>query len=84
MTRGPGPQGWCLEPERRARRRWSRVVTSAADPNRVSDQTAFFTVDVDDEKGMRTGELIEFDDTEVIFTQASDKRTEDYVTGRFG
>ncbi len=51
---------------------------------RVSDYTAFFTVDVDDEKGERTGDLVEFDTTERIFTQASDQRTEDYITGRFG
>jgi phosphate transport system ATP-binding protein len=51
---------------------------------RVSDKTAFFTVNVDDEAGERTGEMVEFDDTEKIFTAASDKRTEDYITGRFG
>ncbi len=51
---------------------------------RVSDYTAFFTVDVDDEVGERTGALVEFDATERIFTQASDQRTEDYITGRFG
>jgi phosphate transport system ATP-binding protein len=51
---------------------------------RVSDQTAFLTVNVDDEDGERTGELVEFDDTERIFTHASDPRTEDYITGRFG
>ena len=51
---------------------------------RVSDYTAFLTVDVDDRKGERTGELVEFDTTEKIFTQASDRRTEDYITGRFG
>ena len=51
---------------------------------RVSDRTAFFTVDVDDEKGMRTGQLVEYDDTERIFTAASDERTEAYITGRFG
>jgi phosphate transport system ATP-binding protein len=51
---------------------------------RVSDKTAFFTVDVDDEHGERTGEMVEFDDTERIFTSASDQRTEDYITGRFG
>jgi phosphate transport system ATP-binding protein len=51
---------------------------------RVSDKTAFFTVNVDDEHGERTGEMVEFDDTEKIFTAASDKRTEDYITGRFG
>jgi phosphate transport system ATP-binding protein len=51
---------------------------------RVSDLTAFFTVDVNDEKGERTGALVEMDDTETIFTKASDPRTEDYITGRFG
>jgi phosphate transport system ATP-binding protein len=50
---------------------------------RVSDRTAFFTVEVDD-KGQRTGTVVEFDQTDVIFTNPSDKRTEDYVTGRFG
>ena len=51
---------------------------------RVSDYTAFLSVDVDDQTGMRTGELIEFDHTETIFTAASDERTEAYITGRFG
>jgi len=51
---------------------------------RVSDRTAFFSVDVDSTTGDRTGELVEFDRTEKIFSQPSDKRTEDYVTGRFG
>ncbi len=60
------------------------VTHNMQQASRVSDQTAFFSVNVDDEKGMRTGELIEFGDTETIFTRASDQRTEDYVTGRFG
>ena len=51
---------------------------------RVSDRTAFFSVDVDATSGDRTGELVEYDRTEKIFSQPSDKRTEDYVTGRFG
>jgi phosphate transport system ATP-binding protein len=50
---------------------------------RVSDRTAFFTVDVADD-GHRTGHIVEFDRTEMIFTNPSDQRTEDYVTGRFG
>ncbi|MGH2545760.1 MAG: phosphate ABC transporter ATP-binding protein PstB [Actinomycetota bacterium] len=50
---------------------------------RVSDRTAFFTVDVKGD-GQRTGTLVEYDRTEVIFTNPSEKRTEDYVTGRFG
>ena len=50
---------------------------------RVSDRTAFFTADVD-EKGERHGRLVEFDLTSTIFSKPSDKRTEDYITGRFG
>jgi phosphate transport system ATP-binding protein len=50
---------------------------------RVADRTAFFSVDIAPE-GQRTGILVEYDDTTKIFTQPSDKRTEDYVTGRFG
>ncbi len=49
---------------------------------RVSDRTAFFTAEVVDEQ--RVGKLVEFDDTEQIFTQPSDPRTEGYITGRFG
>ncbi len=51
---------------------------------RVSDMTAFFTVEVDEESDRRTGILVEYDETTKIFTQPTDKRTEDYVTGRFG
>jgi phosphate transport system ATP-binding protein len=50
---------------------------------RVSDRTAFFTVEVGEE-GQRTGTIVEYDRTEKIFTNPSNKRTEDYVTGRFG
>jgi phosphate transport system ATP-binding protein len=50
---------------------------------RVSDRTAFFTVDVAAD-GHRTGHIVEFDRTQTIFTNPSDRRTEDYVTGRFG
>ena len=41
---------------------------------RISDRTAFFLL----------GELIEYDDTERIFSTPSQKKTEDYITGRFG
>ena len=51
---------------------------------RVADMTAFFSVDVDEERDLRTGILVEYDQTPTIFTNPSDKRTEDYVTGRFG
>ena len=50
---------------------------------RVADMTAFFSVDVS-ENGDRTGVLVEYDATQKIFTTPSDKRCEDYVTGRFG
>jgi phosphate transport system ATP-binding protein len=51
---------------------------------RVSDRTAFFTVEVHEKTGQRTGTVVEYDKTETIFTNPSDQRTEDYVTGRFG
>jgi phosphate transport system ATP-binding protein len=50
---------------------------------RVSDRTAFFSVDVS-AQGMRTGRLVEYDHTDVIFTNPAEKETEDYITGRFG
>ncbi len=50
---------------------------------RVADMTAFFSISRGEE-GHRYGELIEYDATEKIFTAPSDKKTEDYVTGRFG
>jgi phosphate transport system ATP-binding protein len=49
---------------------------------RVADRTAFFSLDVVD--AQRYGVLVEYDETEKIFTAPADKRTEDYVTGRFG
>jgi phosphate transport system ATP-binding protein len=50
---------------------------------RVADMTAFFSISRGGE-GQRWGELVEYDATEKIFTAPSDRRTEDYVTGRFG
>ena len=50
---------------------------------RVSDRTAFLTADVDD-KGIRCGVLVEYDRTDKLFTTPKDKRTDDYITGRFG
>ncbi|CAJ1496362.1 phosphate ABC transporter ATP-binding protein PstB [[Mycobacterium] burgundiense] len=50
---------------------------------RVSDKTAFFTAEVD-EDGVRHGLLVENDETEKIFSNPSDRRTEDYISGRFG
>jgi phosphate transport system ATP-binding protein len=50
---------------------------------RVADMTAFFNLETVGE-GQRAGMLVEHDATDKIFTAPSDKRTEDYVTGRFG
>ncbi len=50
------------------------VTHSMQQAARVSDYTAFFYV----------GELVEYDEADVIFTKPSDPRTEDYITGRFG
>jgi len=50
---------------------------------RVADMTAFLTVELG-VKGERTGALVEYDETQRIFTKPRDQRTEDYVTGRVG
>lgn len=50
---------------------------------RVSHYTAFFTAEVD-QKQERHGRLVEFSQTGKLFTNPGDKRTEDYITGRFG
>jgi phosphate transport system ATP-binding protein len=49
---------------------------------RTADRTAFFSLEVADSQ--RYGILVEYDDTSKLFTAPTDKRTEDYVTGRFG
>ena len=51
---------------------------------RVSDMTAFFTVELDEGERHRTGRMVEYDATEHVFTTPSDKRTEAYVTGKVG
>jgi len=51
---------------------------------RVADRTAFFTAIASEETGARTGMLVEFDKTTKIFENPADKRTEDYISGRFG
>jgi phosphate transport system ATP-binding protein len=51
---------------------------------RTSDMTAFLTAETSDDGDMRTGVLVEFDRTDLIFTRPSDSRTEAYITGRFG
>jgi phosphate transport system ATP-binding protein len=51
---------------------------------RVSDRTAFFTAKPDETTGNRTGLLVEFNLTNQLFSNPNDKRTEDYISGRFG
>jgi phosphate transport system ATP-binding protein len=51
---------------------------------RVSDRTAFFTTEVNAESDTRTGLLVEVDTTDKMFSNPTDERTENYVTGRFG
>jgi len=51
---------------------------------RVSDRTAFFTTELSEKGDRRTGVLVEYDATAKIFSNPSDERTENYITGRFG
>jgi phosphate transport system ATP-binding protein len=51
---------------------------------RVADRTCFFSLSEEDAEGERAGILVEYDETQKIFTSPSDPRTEGYVTGRFG
>ena len=50
------------------------VTHNMQQASRISDNTAFFLL----------GELVEYNTTEKLFSIPSDKRTEDYITGRFG
>ncbi len=51
---------------------------------RVADMTAFFSVELREDGSGRHGILVEYDQTTKVFTNPTDSRTEDYVTGRFG
>ncbi|MEO6777363.1 MAG: phosphate ABC transporter ATP-binding protein PstB [Kofleriaceae bacterium] len=51
---------------------------------RTSDRTAFFTAELDSTSDQRTGLLVEYDATAKVFSNPSDTRTENYITGRFG
>jgi len=55
------------------------VTHNMQQAGRVSDYTAFMNMDAD-----RAGYLVEYDATQRIFTNPKDKRTEDYISGRFG
>ncbi len=60
------------------------VTHNMQQAGRVSDRTGFFTTEVNPDSDRRTGTLVEFDRTPVIFSSPRDERTEAYVTGRFG
>lgn len=59
------------------------VTHNMQQASRVSDMTAFFNVDPT-EKGGRIGYLVEYDETQMIFQNPSEKATQEYVSGRFG
>jgi len=60
------------------------VTHNMQQAGRVSDRTAFLMVELDAQEKHRTGRLVEFDETEKIFTNPTDQRTEEYVTGKVG
>jgi phosphate transport system ATP-binding protein len=66
---------------RRLRERYTIVIVThnMQQAARVSDDTGFFWID-----GRQAGVLAEFGPTDQVFTHPRDKRTEDYITGRFG
>jgi phosphate transport system ATP-binding protein len=68
------------------RERYSIVIVThnMQQAARVSDLTAFLIVKLDAEEKHRQGRLVEYDETEKIFTNPSDRRTEDYVSGKVG
>jgi phosphate transport system ATP-binding protein len=68
------------------KRRYTIVIVTHTTQQaaRVADMTAFFSVVVHEDGSARRGILVEYDTTARIFTTPSDRRTEDYVTGRFG
>ena len=71
---------------RELRSRYSIVIVThnMQQAARASDMTAFLTAETSEDTDTRTGVLVEFDRTELIFTRPSDSRTEAYITGRFG
>jgi phosphate transport system ATP-binding protein len=59
------------------------VTHNMQQASRVSDRTAFFNAEATDQGG-KVGYLVEYDNTEVIFSNPQEERTKDYVSGRFG
>jgi len=60
------------------------VTHNMQQAGRVSDVTAFFNVELDEENDRRTGQLVEINPTQKLFSNPDDERTENYITGRFG
>jgi phosphate transport system ATP-binding protein len=63
------------------------VTHSMEQARRVSDMSAFLMIDsLDDDDGgkSKTGKLVEYAPTSEMFSNPQDKRTEDYITGRYG
>ncbi|MCY7324213.1 MAG: phosphate ABC transporter ATP-binding protein, partial [Phormidesmis sp. CAN_BIN36] len=59
------------------------VTHNMQQASRASDRTAFFNVEAN-AKGQRTGYIVEYDRTEVIFQSPKEQATQAYVSGRFG
>ena len=60
------------------------VTHNMQQAGRVSSYTGFFVTEVNPESDLRTGKLVEFNDTKKIFSNPDDERTEAYVTGKIG
>ena len=60
------------------------VTHNMQQAGRVSSYTGFFVTEVNPESDLRTGKLVEFNDTKKIFSKPNDERTEAYVTGKIG
>jgi phosphate transport system ATP-binding protein len=68
------------------RERYSIVIVThnMQQAARVSDMTAFLTVELSEGEAQRPGRVVEYDESEKIFTNPGDPRTEAYVTGKVG
>jgi phosphate transport system ATP-binding protein len=60
------------------------VTHNLQQAGRVSDFTAFLTVEAPSDGGAIAGQLVEFGPTESLFSRPSDERTEAYLSGKFG
>ena len=60
------------------------VTHNMQQASRASDYCAFFTTKTSDDGKRRTGELVEFSETNSMFTKPKEELTEQYISGRFG